>query len=179
MTFEPSHLQGVFHIHPRLFEDHRGFFFESYNEQAFAAQGLHLTFVQDNHSWSRRGVIRGMHFQRPPHAQGKLVRVTQGRALDVVVDLRPDSPTFGQSDRFLLDAGRHNMVWVPEGCAHGFQALEDCVLMYKCTGFYQPQAEGGVVWNDPQLRIDWPLRDPLVSEKDAALPRFDASYPYF
>ncbi|SDK70353.1 dTDP-4-dehydrorhamnose 3,5-epimerase [Catalinimonas alkaloidigena] len=179
MVFEESYLEGVYHIKPRILQDDRGFFFESYNDKAFAAQGLFLNFVQDNQSFSRKGVIRGMHFQRYPHAQGKLVRVAHGKALDVVVDLRAGSPTFGKADSFVLDATQNNMVWVPVGFAHGFEALEDCVLMYKCTDFYHKDSEGGVVWNDPKLDLPWHVQQPHLSEKDAALPLFDPDAYYF
>ena len=130
-----------------------------------------LDWVQDNQSKSQPGVLRGLHFQRPPHAQAKLVRVAQGRALDVVVDLRRDSPTFGQHQTVELSAAVGNILFVPVGFAHGFVALEeDTLFLYKCSDYYAPQSEGGLRWNDPALGIDWGVREPLVSPKDEVLP---------
>ncbi|MGB3617414.1 MAG: dTDP-4-dehydrorhamnose 3,5-epimerase [Catalinimonas sp.] len=179
MTFKPSYLAGVFEIRPRVFKDHRGFFLESYNERVFAAHGIAREFVQDNYSFSNKGVIRGLHFQRPPHAQAKLVRVARGRALDVVVDLRHGSPTFGQIDCFELSADANNMVWIPEGFAHGFEALEETILMYKCSGFYDRDSEDGIIWSDPALDIPWQVKAPQISDKDTALPLFQADGNYF
>lgn len=173
MEFVHSHIEGLVEIIPRIFEDERGIFFESYHKPLFTANGVDHDFVQSNQSFSKKGVLRGLHFQKPPFAQGKLVRVVRGRALDVVVDLREDSPTFGQHAKFMLDSQRNNMVYVPEGFAHGFAALEDTILQYQCTNVYHKASEGGVIWNDPQLNIDWGTSNPLVSEKDMLLTTLD------
>lgn len=172
MEFIHSPLKGLVEIIPRIFEDERGIFFESYHKPLFAANGVGHDFVQSNQSFSKKGVLRGLHFQKAPFAQGKLVRVATGSALDVVVDLREDSPTYGQHAKFVLDSRRHNMVYVPEGFAHGFVALEDTILQYQCTNIYHKDSEGGVIWNDPQMAIDWGIANPLVSEKDVRLPTF-------
>ncbi len=173
MTVRPSSaLDGLIELIPRLFTDERGHFFESYSKPLFASLGLSMDFVQDNQSFSTKGVLRGLHFQREPFAQGKLVRVITGKVLDVVVDIRPESPTFGKHETFVLDAKLANMVWVPEGFAHGFVALEDSIFSYKCTNVYNKTAEGGLLWNDPDLGIDWGITYPNVSEKDQILPTF-------
>ncbi|MGD1839571.1 MAG: dTDP-4-dehydrorhamnose 3,5-epimerase [Thermonemataceae bacterium] len=170
MQFIASYLDGVFEILPNILQDERGCFFESYHQARFEANGIFANFVQDNQSFSHKGVLRGLHLQLPPHAQAKLVSVAQGSVLDVVVDLRKNSPTFGKYDTFHLDTQRHNRVFVPEGFAHGFLALEDCILTYKCTNFYHKAAESGIIWNDPTLAIDWQQPAPIVSEKDQLLP---------
>ncbi|AYQ32782.1 dTDP-4-dehydrorhamnose 3,5-epimerase [Runella sp. SP2] len=166
-------LEGLLEIIPTVYKDERGYFFETYNKQAFEVHGLPTHFVQDNQSFSKKGVVRGLHFQREPHAQGKLVRVVMGRVLDFAVDIRPDSPTFGQYEVVELDATRGNLFYVPEGFAHGFVALEDSVFIYKCTNLYNKAAEGGILWNDPTLNIDWQVTNPIVSSKDLELPQFD------
>ena len=166
-------IEGLLEFRPRIFGDHRGAFFESFSARTMEALGLPpLDWVQDNQSSSKAGTVRGLHFQRPPHAQAKLVRVAQGRALDVVVDLRTASPTYGQHASVLLDAQLGNCFFVPVGFAHGFVALEDDTLfLYKCTDYYAPAAEGGLLWNDPALAIDWQLPgEALVSPKDELLP---------
>ena len=166
-------LAGLAEFRPRIFSDPRGAFFESFSARTMEALGLpHLDWVQDNQSISKAGTLRGLHFQRPPHAQAKLVRVAQGRALDVVVDLRRDSPTFGQYATVELTAGLANVLYVPVGFAHGFVALEDDTLfLYKCSDYYAPAAEGGLRWDDPALAIDWGFQgEALVSPKDAVLP---------
>ncbi|MCU0352299.1 MAG: dTDP-4-dehydrorhamnose 3,5-epimerase [Cytophagales bacterium] len=173
MQFKPTSIAGLIEIVPRIFEDERGFFLETYQYKIFAANGIPDQFVQDNQSFSTKGVLRGLHFQRPPFAQGKLVRVVSGRALDVAVDLRENSPTFGQHVAVVLDSLSGNMLFVPEGFAHGFLALEDTVLQYKCTNVYDKASEGGLAWNDPQLNIDWGIKSPLVSEKDLSLPTLE------
>jgi dTDP-4-dehydrorhamnose 3,5-epimerase len=160
-------------IEPKVFADERGFFMESFKASDFAAFGITQDFVQDNHSKSRKGVIRGLHFQRAPYAQGKLVRVTRGRAWDVAVDLRKGSPTFGTWCAVELSADNHLLFWIPEGFAHGFLALEDDTeLLYKCTAEYNPTSDGGVRWNDPDIGVAWPQIgvSPLISSKDAVLP---------
>jgi len=164
-------IQGLIEFLPRVFRDERGCFLETFSLKWFAPFGLEPHFVQDNQSVSRKGVLRGLHFQCPPHAQGKLVRVSSGRALDVAVDLRKDSPTYGQHAACVLDAEKHNLFYIPEGFAHGFVALEDnTTFLYKCTDFYAPAAEGGIRWDDPALGIDWGISAPLVSPKDEVLP---------
>jgi dTDP-4-dehydrorhamnose 3,5-epimerase len=175
MHFQQTPIKGLVEIIPRIFTDERGFFLETYQQQVFSGQGIPTKFVQDNRSFSKKGVIRGLHFQKEPFAQGKLVQVVSGKVLDVVVDLRPDSPTFGQHASFILDSEKGNMLFVPEGFAHGFAALEDTVFVYKCTNFYNKGAESGIVWNDAQLAIDWHITNPVVSEKDQMLPTFQAA----
>jgi dTDP-4-dehydrorhamnose 3,5-epimerase len=162
-------LPGVVIIEPRVFGDERGFFMETWNAAAFAAAGLDLAFVQDNHSRSQKGVLRGLHFQNPG-PQGKLVRVTSGAVFDVAVDLRASSPTFGQWAGVELSAENKRMFWVPEGFAHGFLTLEDDTdFLYKCTAPYAPQSEFSLAWDDPAVGIDWPLEGlgPIISAKDA------------
>lgn len=162
-------IAGPIIIEPRVFGDARGFFMETWNAAAFREAGLDLTFVQDNHSRSQRGVLRGLHFQNPG-PQGKLVRVTRGAVYDVAVDLRGSSPTFGQWVGVELSAANQRMFWVPEGFAHGFVTLEDDTdFLYKCTAPYAPQTEFTLAWDDPSVGIDWPLDGitPLISEKDA------------
>jgi dTDP-4-dehydrorhamnose 3,5-epimerase len=162
-------LPGVLIIEPRVFGDSRGFFMETWNAGAFAAAELDLTFVQDNHSRSQKGVLRGLHFQNP-RPQGKLVRVTNGAVFDVAVDLRASSPTFGQWVGVELSAENKRMFWVPEGFAHGFLTLEDDTdFLYKCTAPYAPANEFTLAWNDPAVGIEWPVRgiDPIISDKDA------------
>lgn len=162
-------IPGPLIIEPNVFGDDRGFFFESWNAQAFTASGLDLIFVQDNHSRSQKGVLRGMHFQNPG-PQGKLVRVTRGAVFDAVVDLRRASPTFGKWTGVTLSAENKRMFWVPEGFAHGFLTLEDDTdFLYKCTAPYAPQHEASLAWNDPQVGIAWPLDgiEPILSAKDA------------
>lgn len=167
-------LEGVVEFVPRVFGDARGVFFESYSARKMEEAGVPgHGWVQDNQSSSARGVLRGLHFQAPPHAQAKLVRVAQGRALDVVVDVRRNSPTYGQHLLVELDAARANVLYVPVGFAHGFVALEDHTLfLYKCSDYYAPHAEGGLRWNDPTLGINWGVSEPNVSGKDEVLPLF-------
>jgi dTDP-4-dehydrorhamnose 3,5-epimerase len=162
-------LPGVLIIEPRVFGDQRGFFMETWNAGAFAAAGLDLAFVQDNHSRSQKGVLRGLHFQNPG-PQGKLVRVTNGAVFDVAVDLRASSPTFGQWVGVELSAENKRMFWVPEGFAHGFLTLEeDTDFLYKCTAPYAPASEFTLAWNDPAVGIEWLVTglDPIISDKDA------------
>ncbi|GAA4401261.1 dTDP-4-dehydrorhamnose 3,5-epimerase [Nibrella viscosa] len=178
MQVRHTSLEGLIELIPRVFEDERGSFFESYNKPLFSSLGLPVEFVQDNQSFSVKGVLRGLHFQREPFAQGKLVRVIAGQVLDVAVDLREDSPTFGQYEAFLLDAKINNIVYIPEGFAHGFVALEDSIFSYKCTNVYNKAAESGIIWNDPDLNIDWGIENPIVSEKDQVLPSLRVLYPH-
>lgn len=167
-------LPDVWIIQPDVFGDERGFLLELYNHKHFDSIGLgHLSFVQDNLSFSSRGTLRGLHFQHPPYAQGKLIRPLQGKVLDVVVDLRTESPTFGQSLGVELDAEDHTMLYVPEGFAHGFQVLSDsCLFFYKCTQVYHHPSEGGIAWDDPDLRIKWADIPPILSAKDQKHPSF-------
>ncbi len=170
MNIIECNIPGPLIIEPRVFGDDRGFFIESWNAAAFAEAGLDLTFVQDNHSRSQKGVLRGMHFQNPG-PQGKLVRVVRGAVFDAVVDLRRSSPTFGDWTGVLLSAENKRMFWVPEGFAHGFLTLEDDTdFLYKCTAPYAPQHEVSLAWDDPAVDIEWPLEgiQPILSPKDAA-----------
>ena len=169
MNIIPTGIPGPMIIEPRVFGDERGFFMETWNAKAFADSGLDLAFVQDNHSRSQKGVLRGLHFQNPG-PQGKLVRVTHGAVFDVAVDLRTSSPAFGKWVGVELSAANRRMFWVPEGFAHGFLTLEDDTdFLYKCTAPYAPQSEHTLAWDDLEVGIEWPLdgHAPLVSEKDA------------
>ena len=170
-------IAGVLVIEPRVFGDARGFFLESFNQQAFNdAVGADVQFVQDNHSRSARRVLRGLHFQRPPPAQGKLVRVTQGSVFDVAVDIRPASPTYGRWVGTELSEANHRQMWIPPGLAHGFLVLSDSAdFLYKTTEYYAPQAERSLRWDDARLAIEWPSTGvPMVlSGKDAAAPGLD------
>lgn len=160
-------------IHPTIYKDNRGFFFESYNKQTFALHGLVPEFVQDNQSKSTKDVIRGLHFQKPPYAQGKLVRVISGAALDVAVDIRKHSPYYGQYVKVILSAEENNMIWIPEGFAHGFVSLQDnTIIHYKTTNYYNKNAEDALLWNDVNLNIDWQISNPIISEKDACANQF-------
>lgn len=172
MQIRKTAIDGLVELIPRIFEDERGLFFESFNADVFEKLGLPKNFVQDNQSFSKKGVVRGLHFQNAPCAQGKLVRVVSGRVLDVAVDIRPESPTFGQYEIFELSAELNNMAYLPEGFAHGFAALEDSIFSYKCTNVYNKECESGILWNDPELNIDWGVANPIVSEKDIVLPTF-------
>ncbi|MDA3942663.1 MAG: dTDP-4-dehydrorhamnose 3,5-epimerase [Bacteroidetes bacterium] len=160
-------------VKPAVFEDKRGYFFESYNKEKFLSQGVDQNFVQDNESKSMKGVLRGLHFQAPPFAQGKLVRVMKGAVLDVAVDIRKNSPTYGQWASIELTESNKMMYWVPPGFAHGFVTLEDnTVFFYKCTNMYNKASEGSIRWNDPDLYIDWGISNPILSDKDQNSPLF-------
>jgi len=170
MELIPTAIDGLLIVQPRVFGDNRGFFMESWNRRTFAQLGLDLDFVQDNHSRSARGVLRGLHYQQP-NPQGKLVRVVAGRVWDVAVDLRAGSPTFGRWVGVELSAENKRMFWVPPGFAHGFVSLEDnSDFLYKCTAFYEPASEHSLMWNDPVVGIKWPLEgiEPQLSAKDKA-----------
>jgi dTDP-4-dehydrorhamnose 3,5-epimerase len=169
MQITPTALSDVLLVEPKVFGDERGFFFESWNRRAFAAAGIDAEFVQDNHSRSGRGVLRGLHYQIE-HAQGKLVRVTEGEVFDVAVDLRRSSPSFGRSVGVVLSAANRRMLWIPPGFAHGFVVLsENAEFLYKATDYWYPQHERTLLWSDPALRIDWPLAGaPTLAAKDAA-----------
>ena len=167
-------IEGAIIIEPRLFKDGRGYFFESFNQREFEEKICKTTFVQDNESKSSYGVIRGLHFQKPPFAQSKLVRVVKGAVLDVAVDIRKGSPTFGQHVAVELTEDNHRQFFIPRGFAHGFSVLsKEVVFQYKCDNFYAPQCEGAIVWDDPDLGIDWkiPMGKILLSEKDKVHPR--------
>lgn len=155
-------------IEPSVFGDDRGYFFESYNEESWKKLvGEVPNFIQDNESMSHKGVLRGLHFQKPPFSQGKLVRVIKGSVLDVAVDLRKNSPTYGEHFKIVLSEENKKQLYVPEGFAHGFLTLEDnTIFSYKCTNLYNKESEDGLQWNDPSLAIDWEIKDPLLSEKD-------------
>lgn len=166
-------MEGVLIIKPDVFRDDRGYFFESYNYDKFLKEGLEINFVQDNESSSRKGVIRGLHFQIPPFEQAKLVRVMKGSALDVVVDLRKSSPTYGQWTSVLLSGKNKWMFWIPAGFAHGFATLEeDTVFFYKCTKVYNKESERSILWNDPDINIKWGIEKPIISERDKSAPGF-------
>ena len=172
-TFEPGVLPGLVVIQPRVFPDDRGFFLESYKESEFQRAGILGRFLQDNHSSSVRGVLRGMHYQLPPFAQGKLVRVLEGRVWDVAVDIRPDSPTFRKWYGIELSAQDHRMFYIPPGFAHGFVTLsERAQFYYKCTAEYRKESEAGIRWDDPTIGIVWPLAEVTVSKRDRSLPLF-------
>lgn len=170
----PCPIQGLFEIQPRVFSDERGYFFESWSERDFAAEGLGLNFVQDNESYSRKGVLRGLHYQKTK-PQGKLVRAVRGEVFDVAVDLRPGSTTYGRWHSVILSGDKHNLFYIPPGFAHGFLVLSDtAIFAYKCTDFYHPEDEGGIAWDDPGLAIQWPDLGVsyILSGKDQAFPRF-------
>jgi dTDP-4-dehydrorhamnose 3,5-epimerase len=167
-------MEGLVILEPEVYSDHRGYFFEAFSEKEFAEKVAPVHFVQDNESRSSYGVVRGLHFQKPPYEQAKLVRVVKGRAMDVAVDLRKDSPTYGKSFSVELTEDNHRQVFIPRGFAHGFSALSDeVVFQYKCDGYYAPESEGALIWNDPDLGIDWgiPDEDVRLSEKDKLHPR--------
>ena len=172
MTFEELSLKGLLLITPRVFEDERGFFLERYSQRVFAEQGgLDLTFVQDNHSRSTRGILRGMHYQVAPFAQHKMVWVTRGEVLDVAVDVRPNSPTFGQWQGVILSEDNKQMLLLPQGFAHGFAVLSDVAdFQYKVTAPYSREHDRGIRWDDPQVGIEWPLTDPVLSARDMNAP---------
>jgi len=173
MQVVKTRFEGLIEFIPEVFHDNRGWFYEYYTEREFSKHGITHSFVQDNQSFTRKGCIRGLHLQLPPAAQAKLVSVITGRILDVVVDLRAGSPTFGQHYTCEMDGNRHNMMYVPAGFAHGFAALEDTVFFYKCSDYYSRENEAGVKWDDPELAIKWPIENPVVSSKDQALPSFE------
>lgn len=169
-----TNIEGVIIIEPRIFKDDRGYFFESFSQREFEEKVCKTTFVQDNESKSSYGVLRGLHFQKPPFAQSKLVRVIKGAVLDVAVDIRKGSPTFGQYVSVELTGDNHRQFFIPRGFAHGFSVLsEEVIFQYKCDNFYSPQSEGAIAWNDPDLNIDWriPIEEVVLSEKDSKHPK--------
>lgn len=173
----PTPLEGLTLLQPKIFGDTRGQFLETFNQEQFnTVVGKPFDFVQDNQSTSAKGVLRGLHFQMPPHAQGKLVHVVKGAVLDVCVDIRPNSTTYGQHYKVELNGATKEMLWIPPGFAHGFVTLEDnTIFAYKCTAYYTPAAERTVRWNDPQLAIHWGIAEPLISAKDQEGMTFEAA----
>lgn len=177
MPFNQTNIPGLLVFEPKVFEDNRGYFFESFNEQTYKEAGIEIRFVQDNQSWSKHGVIRGLHYQLNPHAQTKLIRVLSGKILDVAVDIRQGSPTFGKSFSVELSAENKMQLFIPDGFAHGFSVLSDhAEVQYKCDAFYNRESEAGILYNDETLDIDWkiPPGKVIVSEKDLRLPVFAA-----
>ncbi|CAK7003591.1 MAG: dTDP-4-dehydrorhamnose 3,5-epimerase [Petrimonas sp.] len=169
MKITTTAIEGVVILEPKVFGDERGYFFESFSQREFEEKVCKTTFVQDNESSSRYGVLRGLHFQKPPHAQAKLVRVVKGKVLDIAVDIRKGSPTFGHHVSIELSGENKRQLFIPRGFAHGFAVLSDeVVFQYKCDNYYVPHSEGGILWNDPALGIDWklPEEDVILSEKD-------------
>lgn len=167
MEITRTPIDGLLVLQPRIFPDGRGYFYESWNRKAFEDAGIIADFVQDNQSLSQKGVLRGLHFQCPPHAQAKLVRVIAGAVLDVAVDIRKNSPTYGKHFAIELTAENKTLFYIPEGFAHGFLTLEDnTIFAYKCAGFYNKAAEDCLLWNDPALGIHWDVKEPLLSPKD-------------
>lgn len=167
MNIQETLIKDLIIIKPDIYEDERGYFFESYNFNKFAEHFLPIRFVQDNESLSQKGVLRGLHFQNPPYAQAKLVRAIKGAILDIVVDLRKSSESYGQHFSIQLNEKNKQMLYIPEGFAHGFVTLEDQTLFsYKCSNFYNKDAENTIIWNDPDLKIDWQVKQPILSEKD-------------
>lgn len=176
MIFTKTKIEGVYIIEPKVFGDNRGYFMETYNENEFKSNGLEYTFVQDNQSKSKKGVLRGLHFQTK-HPQAKLVRVLEGEVLDVAVDLRKGSPSYGKYVSVILSEENKRMFLIPRGFAHGFVVLsETATFTYKCDDFYHPEEEGGILWNDPDLDIDWIYKgEPILSEKDKVHPTLEKS----
>ncbi len=167
MEFIKTEFEGLWIIKPKVFGDERGYFFESYNEIEFNKYLPKLNFVQDNQSLSNKGVLRGLHFQTSPFSQGKLIRVISGSVRDIALDIRPESKTFGKHFNFILSAGDKSMLYIPPGFAHGFLTLVDnTIFSYKCTEFYNKDAEKSILWNDPELAINWDIEHPILSEKD-------------
>ncbi len=168
MKLIKTDIEGIVIVEPEVYGDERGYFFESFNAERFLAEtGVEVTFVQDNESLSKRGTLRGLHFQREPHAQAKLVRVVRGRVLDVAVDIRKESPTFGRYVAVELSGENHRQMFIPKGFAHGYIALEDdTVFQYKCDEYYHPEVESGIAWNDPQIGIEWPLSENEITLSD-------------
>ncbi len=169
MKIVPSHIDGLLVITPRVFRDERGYFLVSFSEEPYREAGILSPFVQDNQSLSQKGVLRGLHFQKPPFAQGKLVRVIKGSVLDVAVDIRRGSPTYGQYQAEVLSEENQAQFWIPPGFAHGFLTLEDhTIFSYKCTEYYNRESEDGIRWNDPDVHINWGVQNPTLSDKDQA-----------
>jgi len=169
--FKKMEIPGVLLVQPKVFGDGRGFFLETYRYSDFSGAGISEHFVQDNHSMSTRGVLRGLHYQKSPDAQGKLVWCIKGEIFDVAVDIRKGSPTYGKWVSAILSEEKKNMIYIPEGFAHGFCVLsETAEVIYKCTREYAPQEDRGIIWNDPEIGIDWPVIEPILSDKDREHP---------
>jgi dTDP-4-dehydrorhamnose 3,5-epimerase len=178
--FQRLRIPDLILVEPRAFRDERGFFMETYKRSEFAANGIAREFIQDNHSRSVRGVLRGLHYQRPPQAQAKLVRTLQGQVFDVAVDIRRGSPTFGQWVGVILSDQNLRMLYIPEGFAHGFCVLSDAAdFAYKVSAEYAPELDAGILWNDPAIGIEWPIAAPILSPKDASLPLLSQARPDF
>ncbi len=178
-TFTTTEVSGVIIIEPKSFNDDRGFFLETYKRSEFNKAGIKLDFQQDNSSYSEANVMRGLHFQRPPFEQGKLVRVISGKIIDVAVDLRVGSPSFGKYVSVVLDDENKKMLYIPPGFAHGFLTLKKSYVHYKVTKEYNKDSEGGLLWNDPSLGVNWPAKEPLVIDKDKSWPRLkDLKSPF-
>jgi len=172
MIIENTNIKDLILISPKIFEDNRGYFFESYNNKKLA-KFIKTDFVQDNESLSQKDVLRGLHFQIPPFAQAKLIRVIKGSILDVAVDLRKDSPTFGRHFKHILSGKNKQQLYIPEGFAHGFLCLEDnTILNYKCSNYYSPESENSILWNDEDLNIDWGIENPILADKDKLAKNF-------
>ncbi len=166
MTILPTQIDGLIFLEPQVFKDERGFFMESYNRPRYEEAGIHGEFVQDNHSLSRRGTVRGLHYQTSP-GQAKILRCTRGKVWDVAVDIRPGSPTFGKWEAFTLDTETNRQIFIPVGFAHGFCVLSDIAeVQYKCTSVYNPKTETGIAWNDPDIAVEWPVENPVISARD-------------
>jgi len=182
MKVEKTKFSGVLILNPVVFDDHRGFFMESYNKKAYERIGISCQFVQDDHTKSHQRVVRGLHFQKK-FPQGKIVRCIQGVVLDVIVDIRIGSPTFGQTLTIIISSENKKQIWIPHGFAHGFSVLSQTAeLLYKLTNFYHPEDESGIRWDDPSLKIDWKTKNPIVSEKDQIKPFFEEAkinFPQF
>jgi len=174
-NFIKTKIEGLIIIEPCVFNDDRGFFMESYNQKVFIENGINVNFIQDNHSQSTKGVLRGLHFQKPPFSQDKLIRCTKGEVFDVVVDLRKDSSTFGQWESIIISEENKKMIFIPKGFAHGFLVLSDMAeFQYKCSNFYNKESESGLLYNDPELNINWPnLENLILSEKDQLWPKLE------
>jgi len=171
MNVRETSLKGVLVLEPDVFSDERGFFLETFNSARYGSAGIQDSFVQDNVSFSKKGVLRGLHFQYP-QSQGKLIQVLSGQVVDVAVDIRVGSPTFGQWESYVLSDANYRQIYIPPGFAHGYCVTsETAVFSYKCTDFYNPATESGIIWNDPDLNIDWPIKEPVLSPKDADYPR--------
>ncbi|MBP9885142.1 MAG: dTDP-4-dehydrorhamnose 3,5-epimerase [Leptospiraceae bacterium] len=181
MNIQSTEFEGLYVIEPKVFKDDRGFFYESYSDKAFAEKGLHFDFVQDNHAKSiDTGVVRGLHYQKPPFDQAKLVRVTKGAVYDVVVDLRQSSKTYKKWFGIELSGGNFKQLLVPRGFAHGYLVLKpETEFLYKVDNLYSKESEGGILWNDPTLQIDWMVAKPVLSDKDAKLPLLEESLGIF
>jgi dTDP-4-dehydrorhamnose 3,5-epimerase len=173
MEIRETPIKDVYEIYPEVYNDARGYFLETYKKDLFERNNLPTDWMQDNQSYSMAGILRGLHFQQGEFAQAKLARVIIGKVLDVCVDLRKGSPTFGKHHTVILDGVQHNMLYIPKGFAHGFAVLQDAVFSYKCSNLYHKESEGGMIWNDKTLNIDWIVANPILSEKDKLWPSLE------